>query len=137
MKLGIISTAAISALLLSGAVAWADNPSPVSGSTQERQIELKAQSAAIDHNWDLEVALSARAYRQSPSLENEFNLAAGYQKTGRAALAIPLYQDVVVHGQFISGQAIYDYRHGDAAPPRDRYNLADEAQRRIDQIVGG
>ncbi len=136
MKLAIISTAAVSVLLLSCAVAWADNPSPVSGSNQDRQQELKAQSAAIDNNWNLEVALSAQSYRKSPTLENEFNLASGYQHTGRAALAIPLYQDVVAHGQFIAGQAVYDYRHG-AAPPRDRYNLSDEAQRRIDQIVGG
>ena len=100
-------------------------------------MELQAQAAAVDSNWSLEVAWAPQSYRRSPSLENEFNLASGYEKTGRAALAIPLYQDVAAHGQFIAGQAVYDYRHGGARPPRDRYNLADEAQRRIDQIVGG
>ena len=136
VKLAIVSAAAVSSLLLSCATAWADNPSPVSGSNQDRKIELQAQTAAIDSNWYLEVALATKAYRKSPSLENEFNLASGYEKTGRAALAIPLYQDVAAHGQFIAGQAVYDYRHGGARPPRDRYNLTDEAQRRIDQIVG-
>ena len=136
LKLVIISAAAISGLLLSCSAAWADNPSPISGSAQDRQLEVRAASAALDHNWDLEVALEAQAYRGSPSLENEFNLASGYQHTGRAALAIPLYQNVVAHGQFTSGQALYDYRHGATPPPRDRYNLTDEAQRRIDQIAG-
>jgi hypothetical protein len=134
----LMAAGALSAgLILLGSSALAEGPAPVGGgSAENRKIELKAESAAIDQDWAQETALAAAAYRRTPTLENEFNLASGYQQTGRSALAIPLYQDVVVHGQYVAGQAVYDYRHG-PAPRRDRYNLADEAQRRLDQIAGG
>ena len=135
MRISSFAIALGASILLCGTAASAEGASPVGGSAETRHTELAAESAAINQDWSQEVALAAAAYRQAPSLENEFNLASGYQKTGRAALAIPLYQDVVAHGQFISGQAVYDYRHS-VGPRRERYNLAEEAQRRLNQIAG-
>jgi hypothetical protein len=83
--------------------------------------------------------LAAKAFRGDPTLTNEFNLATGYQHTGRSDLAVPLYRDVSARGQYIHIQPIYDY--DDAADPAAPGRLIDstlgqESDRRLNMIAG-
>jgi hypothetical protein len=98
-------------------------------------MELQAQQAALDDNWTAVVSLAGKAYRESPSLNNEFNLATAYTRTGQMALAIPLYADVAANGRYSEVTVLYDYRSG-TRPPRVQYNIADEANRRLVLLTG-
>ena len=98
-------------------------------------MELQAQQAALDDNWTAVASLAGKAYRQSASLNNEFNLATAYTHTGQLALAIPLYADVAANGRYVEATALYDYRSG-IRPPRVQYNVADEANRRLELLTG-
>jgi len=98
-------------------------------------MELQAQSAAVDGDWSAVADLAGRAYQQSPSINNEFNLATAYTHVGQTALAIPLYADVAAKGQFVEAPVLYDYRSR-PRPVRVRYNVADEANRRLELLSG-
>ena len=94
-----------------------------------------AEVAAAKGDWRAAGRLSGKAYRESPTIINEFNLAAYYAHSHQYALAVPLYEDVAAHGQFTHGQAVYDYRHS-AQPQREGFNYTDEANRRLAQLTG-
>ena len=96
-----------------------------------------ATEAGAANNWYVEVALAEKAYREDPTVQNEFNLATGYQHTGRATLAIPLYQDVAARGQYMQSRAVYNYEAAPNVPGRViDSTLGMEAQRRLDMIAG-
>jgi tetratricopeptide (TPR) repeat protein len=77
--------------------------------------------------------LFERAVDKEATVTGWFNLAATYEQTGRAAQAIPLYQRVVQHGQFLWGVNSRDYR--DRAARLERFNLADESAARLARLT--
>jgi hypothetical protein len=98
-----------------------------------------AQTASLAGDWTSEVALAGKAYKEDPSLLNEFNLATGYEQLGRTTLAIPLFQDVAARGQYIHVQAVYDYHARVLGGARVRHmdsTLSDESTRRLNLIAG-
>jgi hypothetical protein len=97
--------------------------------------ELNAQEAAINDDWSGVLADAARAYNLTPSVENEFNLAAAYENTGRPTLAIPLYRDVAARGRMTVGEAVYDYRRG-PGPEYKWFFLSDAASNRLYALKG-
>jgi Tfp pilus assembly major pilin PilA len=70
-----------------------------------------------------------RSMAKETTVDGAFNLAASYQATGRADLAIPLYESVVRDGQFVWGTSSVNYRN--RAAPLRHFNLADESARRL------
>ena len=109
---------------------------PLSPTTTSAVVaEKQSEQAALAGDWANATILAARSYRESPSIINEFNLAADYVQSGRAALAIPLYEDVAANGQFLEAKVVYDYRSG-ARPDRVQFNYGDEANRRIAELTG-
>ncbi len=98
-------------------------------------MELRAQAAAVDGDWSAVADLAGKAYQQSPSINNEFNLATAYTHTGQTSLAIPLYADIASKGEFVEATVLYNYRSG-PRPERARYNVADEANRRLQLLSG-
>ncbi len=117
-----------------GAAPATDMP-PAPGTTSAAQLASRAEQAGADSDWSAMAILAAASYRESPGMVNEFNLATAYAHTGRTALAIPLYADVVQNGKFTQGTALYDYRHG-VSPKRVRFNFSDEANRRLALLTG-
>lgn len=140
MNSNILLSATLAAALFGAVTANAQpaeviQPATTESPAQEPLDRLNAMSAGVRGDWTTQVTLAARAYRENPSLVNQFNLATGYENTGRSALAIPLYQDIASRGQFVSVKAVYDPR----TTPRGRLllpNLADEASRRLNAIAG-
>ncbi len=124
-------------IALIGCAVAATSASAQSQSAETRSaalMELQAQSAAVSGDWAAVADLAGRAYQQSPSINNEFNLATAYTHTGQAALAVPLYADVAAKGQFVEAPVLYDYR-SNVRPERVRYNVADEANRRLELLT--
>ena len=122
---------------LAGPALAQDRPQTPS-TTEAARLEMHADQAALDGDWATVTALSGRSYRESPSLANEFNLAAAYVHNGQTALAIPLYADVAANGQFAQGAVLYDYRNpATPVPVHKRINYSDEANRRIAILTGG
>ncbi|HEY8616810.1 hypothetical protein [Phenylobacterium sp.] len=76
--------------------------------------------------------LFERAVDKEATVTGWFNLAATYEQTGRPAQAIPLYQRVAQHGQFLWGVTSVDQRNRGA--PLERFNLADEATARLARL---
>ena len=89
--------------------------------------------AAAD--WRAVETSAAKAYGQSPSPMNEFNLAVAYAHTGKTVLAIPLFVDVAANGKDAEATALYRYRRGGPSVPV-KFNVADEANRRLAALVG-
>ena len=105
------------------------------GTTDAAHDELHAEQAAMLGDWQTSAVLAGRSYRASPSLGNEFTLANAYAHTGQRALAVPLYEDVAEHGEFVIGAAVrLDGMTGHTE--RARVNLADEAGRRLTALTG-
>jgi len=99
--------------------------------TYSAQLEQnRAEQAAVRGDWTAAAKLDAQSYRESPSVSNEFNLAAAYTHTGQSALAIPLYQDVAENGGRRTAFALYDDRAGSPVGARE-FNYAQEATRRL------
>ena len=94
-----------------------------------------AEVAASRGDWRAAGRLSGKAYRESPTIINEFNLASYYAHSAQYALAVPLYEDVAAHGQFTHGQAVYDYRN-EPRTAREGFTYTDEANRRLAQLTG-
>ena len=130
LLIAIASTAAIASPTF--AQTLQRSPSTVSAALAESQ----AEQAALDGDWSSSAALTAKSYRESPSLTNEFNLAADYARSGQIALAIPLYADVAANGRFSEGTALYAYRSGQRTD-RAHFNYTDEANRRLAELTGG
>lgn len=131
--------AAVSVFSVAAANAQSAAPAPsatVEAPSQEPQDRQDALSAGLRNDWTTQTALAARAFREDPSLVNQFNLATGYENTGRSALAIPLYQDIASRGQYVSIKAAYDPRNESRRGRLLLPNLAAEASRRLDAIAG-
>ena len=127
---------ALASVAILATSASAEGHDQVVGNGAAGVTELKAQEAAVSGDWAKVAELAGKAYRQSPSLNNEFNLATAYTHTGQIALAIPLYADVAENGQRVQVTALYDYRRPGARPPRVSFNMADEANRRLELLTG-
>ena len=118
-----------------GSPALAQGKGTEAASPQAEKLQIAADQAAAHDDWRKAGELSSEAYRRSPSLVNEFNLASYYARSGQYALAVPLYADVAANGQFSEGFAVYDYRH-DPRPKREGFNFSDEANRRLAELSG-
>jgi hypothetical protein len=136
----LLSAAAIAAFsssaLAANAPTTANSGDSIYDATRDEQ---DAQSASLKGDGTSEVALAGKAYREDPSLLNEFNLATGYERLGRTVLAIPLYQDLAVRGQYINVEAVYNYDSPLYAGVRARHmnsTLSAESLRRLNQIAG-
>lgn len=136
MKRLIPLLATLAATSLAAQAALADERPTVATSQEAAKVEQQAKEAAFNGDWNSVVALSASAYADTPTLENEFNLATGYEQTGRSALAIPLYQDVAANADFTVGRAVYNFRSTERRPAHLKYYLADEANRRLARLTG-
>jgi hypothetical protein len=76
--------------------------------------------------------LLEQATNEQYTISNRFNLAAGYQRTGRPERAAALYEGLVTDGQFTNMTTIRDLTN-----PRQRprtFNVADESARRLATI---
>jgi hypothetical protein len=93
---------------------------------------LDAEVAAQRGDWSGSATLAEQSYREKPDLWNEFNLATAYQHTRREALAIPLYLDLVVRGQYARTYPLYSYDRSWPTPMLPF--IADEAAHRLDQM---
>jgi hypothetical protein len=96
---------------------------------------LQGQSAGVRGDWALAASLAVKAYREDPTVANEFNLATAYQNTGRSTLAIPLYQDLTRRGQFTTAKVVYNYRD-EASGRKMNHLISEEATRRLNMIAG-
>jgi len=94
------------------------------------------RNAAVLGNWSAALAVTEKAYRDNPTLGNEFNLATAYAHVGRADLAVPLYEDVAAKGQFSTATVLYEYRRSDGRMSHRTFNYSDEALRRIALLTG-
>jgi hypothetical protein len=121
-----------SAAIIATPVLAADQQEPAIYAAEVSQ--LHGEQASVRGDWAEATRLDEQSYRQSPSISNEFNLATDYTHTGQPALAIPLYQDVAEHGGDRTAAAAYNDRT-QAAPPRERFNYAEEAVRRLDALT--
>jgi hypothetical protein len=129
-----MSAAAIAAF--TGAASAADVSTQASAPDSLYDANLnqqQAQQASLRGDWVSEVALAGRAYREDPSLLNEFNLATGYERLGRTTLAVPLYQDLAARGQYIHVEAVYNYDSPLFSGARVRHM---NSTRRLNQIAG-
>jgi hypothetical protein len=134
MKRLINMVVAIGALGLStSAVAQDLNQSGLSWGAPTARTE---RQAAVLGDWSAALAVTEKAYRDNPTLGNEFNLATAYAHTGRADLAIPLYEDVAAKGQFSNATVLYEYRRSDGRLSHRTFNYSDEALRRIALLTG-
>ena len=125
---------AISVIVI-GSSAMAQGKAPEASSPAAEKTQIEANTAASEGDWRKAGELSGQAYHESPSLVNEFNLAAFYAHNGQYALAVPLYADVAANGQFTKGLAVYDYRHN-PRPAREGFNYTDESNRRLAELTG-
>jgi hypothetical protein len=91
---------------------------------------IYGQAAAARGDWDTALAFFERSYREKPSILNEFDLATAFQRTGRGALAVPLYLDLIDRGGSIEVTPIQnaDESFDQKAPASD---IADEARDRL------
>ncbi len=111
-------------------------PDHVYNAGRDRQ---DAQLASLKGDWASEVVFAGKAYREDPTLLNEFNLAVGYEALGRTTLAIPLYQDLSARGQRVRVEAVYNYDRPIYAGEHVRHidpTIGGEADRRLNQIAG-
>lgn len=76
--------------------------------------------------------LFERAVAQENTPGNRFNLASGYQATGRVADAVPIYKDVAVTG--FNSWAQTGWEEFDPTVKVRRVNLAEESTRRLGLI---
>lgn len=76
--------------------------------------------------------LFERAVAQEDTPGNRFNLASGYQATGRVADAVPIYRDVVVTG--LNAWAQTGWEEFDPSVKVRRVNLSEESTRRLAMI---
>jgi hypothetical protein len=142
LGLSLILFSASAIVTFSGAASAADTSKEVNAPDSVYDANLNqqdAQLASLKGDWVSEVALAGKAYREDPSLLNEFNLATGYKQLGRTVLAIPLYQDLALRGQYIHIDAVYNYDSALYAGVRARHmnsTLSDESVRRLNQIAG-
>jgi len=127
-----ICLAIASAAIIATPVLAADQQEPATVSAEVAQI--RSEQASVRGDWPEATRLDEQSYRESPSISNEFNLATDYTRTGQPALAIPLYQDVAEHGGDRTAGAVYNDRT-QASPPRERFNYAEEAVRRLDAMT--
>jgi len=140
--LSSVLLSAASALAFSGAATAADFSKDINAPDSIYDASSNAENAqvaSLSGDWTSEVALAGKAYREDPSLLNEFNLATGYVKLGRTTLAIPLFEDVAARGQYVHVQAVYNY----ASPLNDGVRarhmdstLSEESARRLNLIAG-
>jgi len=114
-------------LLASGALA-AEQQEP--GTYAAQIAQTRGLQAAVRGDWAAATRFDQQSYRQSPSVSNEFNLAADYARTGQPALAIPLYQDVAENGGFRKAYSVYNDRTQEQ-PALEQFNYAAEATRRL------
>ena len=132
---GVAFYMAVVSVIVTGSPALAQGKALEAPNPEAEKIQIEAVQAASHDDWRKAGELSGEAYQKSPSLVNEFNLAAYYARSGQYALAIPLYADVAANGQFSEGFAVYDYRH-DPRPKREGFNFSDEANRRLAELAG-
>ena len=104
---------------------WANSPDPKDAHVDE----IASQSSSQRDDWRLAGDLAERSYKQTPDLVNEFNLATSYQNTGRVALAIPLYIDLVERGQYVHTAPLF--KNDGTWPVVMKETIADEAARRL------
>lgn len=76
--------------------------------------------------------LFERSVEAQPTVLGHFNLAAGYQRTGRLEEAAANYRVVMRHGQYRWAISVRDNAHQEVNV--HRFNLADEAARRLARI---
>lgn len=80
---------------------------------------------------------ATRLFKQAAAANNtplnRFNLAAGYQNTGRLTDALAIYRTLAKDGQYLWVTPNNDLTEG-GGKPLARFNLADEANRRIVEI---
>ncbi|MGZ6014137.1 MAG: hypothetical protein ACXWKM_00190 [Phenylobacterium sp.] len=120
--------------LISLAIAIATATSLATPVLAQDLAERQSERAGVIGDWAQVVVLSGQSYRRQPTLENEFNLATGYEHTGQIALAIPLYADVAKYGEFTHAVTLYDYSHG-ARVQRAGFNYSEEANRRLAMLT--
>ena len=92
---------------------------------------IGANSDAWGDTWTA-TNLYERAVDKGDTVTGRFNLAAGYQRTGRLAQAVALYERVAQEGQFVWGIKGLDNRNPGAR--LEKINLADESARRLAAI---
>jgi hypothetical protein len=91
---------------------------------------IHGQAAAARGDWNTALAFFERSYREKPSILNEFNLATAYQRTGKGALAVPLYLDLVDRGQSTEATPVQN-RNGSFDQKTPARDIADEARERL------
>jgi len=89
-------------------------------------------SSAWGDQWSA-TNLYKHAAMADPSVLNRFNLASGYYLTGRAEEAVALYRSVARDGQYTQG--LLSPLNGEVTGNSRRVNLADEASRRLVEIL--
>ncbi len=130
--LSSICLAFASAALFASPVFAAEQQEP--GTYVAQVDQHRAEQAAFNGDWAGATILDEKSYRASASISNEFNLATDYTHTGQPALAIPLYQDVAANGGSRTAEAVYNDRTS-VGPPREQFNYALEATRRLDALT--
>ena len=125
----------ISTLIAIGGLAALAAPAIAQDAQEPTKVAVASEEAMLAGDWNSATAIAGRAYREDPNLRTEFNLATAYEHAGQAALAIPLYRDLAVKGQFTWTQALYDYRHG-PRPEHVQFNYADAANERLAALTG-
>lgn len=125
----------VSTLVAIGGLAALAAPALAQDAQEPAKVAVAAEEAMLAGDWNSATVIAGRAYREDPNLRTEMNLATAYEHEGQVALAIPLYRDLEVKGQFTWTQALYDYRHG-PRPENVVYNYAEEAHRRLALLTG-
>jgi hypothetical protein len=102
---------------------------PVSGPDAERlgQVALQWGDAWTATN------LFRRAADADATANNRFNLATGYERTGRAPEAQAIYREIVASGTSARGVAVAD--NIDRAAFLSGFGLVEESARRLDRLA--
>lgn len=77
--------------------------------------------------------LFERAADARPSVGKRFNLAAGYEATGRLPEAVAIYRTLIADGQYVTMKSGRPMNNPDV--PVRRYNVSEESARRLARIM--
>jgi len=115
-----------------------DSTKTLANAPQATPVELVQQQALSSMTWGDKwqaTNLLERAEIAHDTVFNRFNLAVGYQATGRQADAARIYRELMVDGRNASSVTVPD-EHNRAAWDR-RVNIAEESARRLAAMSPG